>query len=150
MIYREFQFLIGRVKRSELVRPGSDVFFVSIPYRQSQKYVNIDICEYGYIVSIPYRQSQKFYQTVGKIEGESVLIPYRQSQKVDNLPAYTNLFVMFQFLIGRVKSLNIIIQDLHKNLFQFLIGRVKSSWEKYSILYIPLVSIPYRQSQKNE
>ena len=51
---------------------------------------------------------------------------------------------MFQFLIGRLKTLPIITASLKLYVFQFLIGRLKTNcWVSTSALII-LVSIPYR------
>ncbi len=79
--------------------------------------------------------------------GFGVSIPYRQSQKYHNIVNYISKNV-FQFLIGRVKSLNRINKYNRGIRFQFLIGRVKRGYHKLKISFDRIVSIPYRQSQK--
>ncbi len=58
--------------------------------------------------------------------------------------------IQFQFLIGRVKRIFIVLIITEFLLFQFLIGRVKSFMLPLTMISLFIVSIPYRQSQKIE
>ena len=54
------------------------------------------------------------------------------------------LLELFQFLIGRLKTIEPIFQEIGGLKFQFLIGRLKTGVEKSLAFDGLIVSIPYR------
>ncbi len=144
-----FQFLIGRVKRVEMVGYTRLVRDVSIPYRQSQKNVSMLLMwSFGprfqfligrvkravgillesrwFSVSIPYRQSQKQTRRIVSLRGLRRFNSLQVESKGRYYRRCKRRAYWFQFLIGRVKRLGTTYKKLkRRKKFQFLIGRVK-------------------------
>ena len=56
----------------------------------------------------------------------------------------------FQFLLGRLKTLNHLGEYTHPDEFQFLLGRLKTKKSSLCLVQKRKVSIPLRQAKNNE
>ena len=122
--------------------------YVSIPHRQTQNCRMIIKELLHRLVSIPHRQTQNSLAVFSERPADIVSIPHRQTQNVER-PDFLILHPLFQFLIGRLKTLSYRFHCTQVHQFQFLIGRLKTVLLLPILFYGLHVSIPHRQTQND-
>ena len=147
--YHIFQFLIGRLKTCYRRQINRRQTFISIPYRQTQNRPGGRLFCCHHIISIPYRQTQNPVHVLGFLLREfKISIPYRQTQNPvlhKGLSLHSDISIPYRQTQNNNYELYVIADAI---LFQFLIGRLKTSWIAVLIPFdYAIISIPYRQTQ---